>query len=152
MVIILDTYPTSCASKEPDKVPTFSDQCSTWIAACELRGHRILVTAIAYFEVLRELEMRTATMQIERLKNYCLRPSRFLSLATEDLELAASLWGQSRRAGKPTSDQKALDVDVISAAQALSLGLPATEYIIATTNPGHQSRFLPCDSWQNIRL
>ena len=40
---------------------------------------------------------------------------------------------------------------MILAAQAIGLGFPPSEFIIATTNPGHISLFAPCDLWTNIQ-
>jgi predicted nucleic acid-binding protein len=97
------------------------------------------------------MEMRRAASQITRLKAFCLRTDRFISLTTDDLERAAQLWGQGRRAGQQTADPQALDGDVILAAQAIGLGYAPTEFIIATTNPGHISRYAPCNLWSNIK-
>ena len=125
MVIVLDTFPTSSVSKRPGSIqPTVSDHCRQWINECETAGHRVLIPAISYYEVLRELEQRQATSQIARLNMFCLQPKRFLTLTTEHLMVAAQLWGRVRRAGLPTADPQALDGDVILAAQALSWALP----------------------------
>lgn len=150
MIIVLDTFPTSSVGKHPGKALTLLDQCRQWIDACEAAGHHVLVPAICYYEALRELEMRQATSQIARLKRFCLQPQRFMTLTTDHLEMAAQLWGQARRTGQPTADPQALDCDVILAAQALSLGIAAPMLIVATTNPGHLSRYVPCDLWTNI--
>lgn len=150
MIIALDTFPTSTVSKRPgNKPPTLSDQCRQWINDCESVGHRILIPAISYYEVLRELEQRQAVSQIIRLKTFCLQPKRFIPLTTMPLETAARLWGQSRRTGQPTADPQALDGDVILAAQVLSLG-DASGLIVATTNPAHISRYVAADLWTNI--
>jgi predicted nucleic acid-binding protein len=150
MIIVLDTFPASSVAKRPGTVPTLLDQCRQWIEACETAGHRILVPAIAYYEALRELELRQAARQIARLQAFCLQPRRFIPLTTQHLETAAQLWGQQRRAGQPTADPRALDGDVILAAQALSLGVAAPGLIVATTNSAHLSRMVPCDLWTNI--
>lgn len=150
MILILDTFPTSSVAKRPGKQPTLSDRCHEWIDDCENAGHTVLVPAIAYYEALREFEQRRATGQIARLKVFCLPPTRFIPLTTAHLEMAAQMWGQARRAGLPTASEHALDGDVILAAQALSLGLSASDYLVATTNPGHLSRFVPADLWTNI--
>lgn len=150
MIIVLDTFPAGSVARRPGTSPTMLDQCRDWIAACEAAEHTVLVPAIAYYEVLRELELRNAVSQIARLRAYCLRPSHFIPLTTAHLELAARLWGEARRGGKPTASPQALDGDVLLAAQALSLGLSKTDYIVATTNVGHLSQYLPCDLWTNI--
>jgi len=151
MIIILDTFPTGSVAKRPGRQPSLSDRCHQWVNDCEDAGHTILVPAICYYEALRELEQRQATSQIERLKDFCLLPTRFMPLTTTQLETAAELWGRSRRGGRPTASDDALDADVILAAQALSLGLPAADFIVATTNVSHLSRFVPCDEWTNIK-
>lgn len=151
MILVLDTFPTSSVAKRPGKKRTLSDQCRQWIDDCEDAGHTILVPAIAYYEVLRELEQRQAKSQIERLKAFCLLPTHFIPLTTAHLETAARLWGKARRTGQPTASDAALDGDVILAAQALSLGLSPSDYIVATTNTAHLSRFVPSDLWTNIK-
>jgi predicted nucleic acid-binding protein len=150
MIIVLDTFPASSVGKRSGTTASVLDQCRQWIEACEAAGHRILVPAIAYYEALRELELRQAATQIARLQAFCLQPRRFIPLTTQHLETAARLWGQQRRAGQPSADPQALDCDVILAAQALSLGVAAPELIVATTNPAHLSLLLPCDLWTNI--
>jgi len=64
--------------------------------------------------------------------------------------VAAQLWAQSRNAGTPTASPDALDGDVLLAAQALSLGLPASDYVVATKNVAHLSQFVPAEHWTNI--
>ncbi len=149
--IILDSFPVSSLGKIGSSPPTLTDRCRQWVMSCVAAGNTVLVPAITYYETLRELERLNAPGQIARLKTFCLQPDRFIPLETAHLETAAQLWGQARRAGQPTADPKELDGDVILAAQAIGLGLPASDYVIATTNPGHIARYAPCDLWTNIR-
>lgn len=150
MIVVLDTFPTSSIAKLPGRRPSLSDRCHRWVDSCEEAGHTILIPAIAYYETLRELERRQAVSQIERLKDFCLLDSRFIPLTTAHIEVAARLWGDARRTGRPTAFYDALDGDVILAAQALSLGLAPADYVVATTNADHLSRFLPADEWTKI--
>ena len=65
--------------------------------------------------------------------------------------LAADLWSRSRQSGLATGDPKKLDIDVILAAQAMTLGVPVSDLIVATSNISHISRFVPADLWRNIK-
>lgn len=150
MVIVLDTFPASSTGKQLGKSPSTSVKCQEWISDCENSGHIVLVPAVVYYEALREYELQQMHVQISRLKAFCLHPKRYLPLNLSHWELAAQLWAQARRNGKPTADPQALDCDVLLAAQAICLGLPTSEYIVATTNPKHLSLFVPCDVWTNI--
>jgi predicted nucleic acid-binding protein len=151
MVIVLDTFPTSSVSKRPGRRPSPSDLCQKWVDECEDAGHTVLVPAITYYEALRELEQRQAKSQIERLKDFCLLSTRFIPLTTAHIETAARLWGHARRIGRPTASDDSLDGDMILAAQALSLGLPTSDYIVATTNVRHLSMFVHAGEWTNIK-
>ena len=151
MIIIIDTFPASSVAKRGGKVRSLLDECRDWIEECEAAGHTILVPAVVYYEVLRELELRNASSQVERLRTFCLQPERFMPLVTAHLEVAARLWAGARRSGLPTAAPQALDVDVTLAAQVLGLELDPDAYVVATTNPNHLSRFVSCRDWSTIR-
>jgi hypothetical protein len=63
---------------------------------------------------------------------------------------AAQLWAIARQSGQSTADPKALDGDVILAAQVIDSFGSDLDAIVATTNVGHISRFVRADLWQNI--
>ncbi len=63
----------------------------------------------------------------------------------------AEFWARARNEGYPTADPKALDADVILAAQAQSFGNEADIPVIATTNLGYMSCFTTADLWENIK-
>ena len=100
-VIVLDTFPLSSAAKrEPSAgtALTLLDQCQQWIKDCIAAGHRVVTPAIAYYEVLRELERLNATAQIARLRAFCqAAPDRYVPITDAHLEQAALLWARSRR-------------------------------------------------------
>jgi len=69
-----------------------------------------------------------------------------VELSTPIMLKAAELWAQARRSGMPTADPKALDCDVILAAQTV-----AVQGIVATENVGHLSRFVEARHWREIK-
>ena len=76
---------------------------------------------------------------------------RLLRLDSEALTLAAELWADVRRRGRPTADASALDVDVIIAAQVLTAGWDVPRHtIVATSNTKHLGLFVPAADWRSI--
>ncbi|MCI0525805.1 MAG: nuclease, partial [Acidobacteria bacterium] len=72
----------------------------------------------------------------------------YLPITTTAMRQAAQFWAQARKQGQPTAGDKTIDCDVILAAQAATLGV--ANFVVATTNVKHLSRFVPSDLWQNI--
>jgi hypothetical protein len=64
--------------------------------------------------------------------------------------LAASLWAKSRQTGMVTADNKAINGDVILAAQALTSGAPSSDLLVVTSNASHFSHLLPAGLWTDI--
>jgi predicted nucleic acid-binding protein len=118
-----------------------------------LRGSRLIVPAIVYYEVKRELRRAEKVSGLARLEEFiAATPGRYLPLSDEALRLAAELWAKARQQGRPTADASALDVDVILAAQALTFGPAPVDLMIATTNPKHLSQFVSAKHWRDITL
>src|SRR5437867_12972649 len=106
----------------------------------------LIVTAIAYYELRRAMERVMQRRGLSQLDAFnAARSNRYLALTDDALRLAAKLWAKSRNAGMPTADPKELDCDVLIAAQALTMGVPTSDLVIATTNVGHLARFVPAD-------
>ena len=148
-VIILDSGPLGLLTN-PKKTPE-PRAITRWALDIMAAGHRLIVPAIADYEVRRELERvghRRGLAQLDAFN--AARADRYLPLADSALRLASKLWAQARNAGLPTADPKELDCDVLLAAQALTLDVPPVELMVATTNVGHLSRFVTADLWANI--
>ena len=119
-----------------------------WLKNCLVAGARVVVPAIVYYEIKRELLRANKTIGIARLDAFVnAAPDRYVPLTDDALRFAAELWAQSRRAGRPTADATALDIDVLLAAQALRMG---SSPVVATTNPKHLSRFVAAQLWTDI--
>jgi predicted nucleic acid-binding protein len=114
-------------------------------------GVRVLVPEIADYEVRRELlraEKRAGIARLDRLKTRI----GYAPITTQAMLLAAEFWAQARRQGRPTTDDRALDGDVILAAQAVIRARGGDEVVIATTNVGHLGRFADARTWEEIDL
>ena len=143
-VIVLDTFPlSSVAKREPvaGAALTALDRCREWVIGSLEAGHRIVTPAVAYYEVLRELERLSATARIARLRTFCRDvPGRYLSLSDANLDLAARLLATARNAGLPTASLEALDCDVLLAAQVSELAASVRKLSIGL-------RHFPSDFW-----
>ena len=142
-VIVLDTGPAGRIAHP--KIHPRVQQC---LAERIGSGDQIALPEIVDYELRRSflLEIRrgrtTFTRSLQRLDE--LRNSLlFLPLNSDTMLKAAELWAETRIRGKPTADDKALDADVILAAQALEIG-----GTIITENPGHLSLFANVECWQ----
>lgn len=143
--ILLDSYPPGALSH-----PTPDVGIIQWAADCQAAGHEIYVPEVIDYEVRRELlraRKNAGVSNLDALKT----AFQFLPINSAAMLLAADLWAKSRQSGLPTGDPKKLDIDVILAAQALTLGVPASDLVVATSNVAHLARFVPADLWNNIQ-
>lgn len=146
MIVFLDAAPLALLTNP--KLPPSTVAVLAWARSMRAVGHSFVVPAIADYEVRRELERAGKLASIAELNAW---QSEYLPLTDTALRLAAKLWAQVRNSGNPTADPKELDGDVLIAAQALDMGLPISDFIIATSNPNHLTRFVPADEWRNIK-
>ena len=143
--ILLDSAPLGLLSAPPSKTDT--QACKAWLATLVGGGARVIVPEITDNELRRELVRARKASSVRRLDLLALS-TEHLPLTTPLMRLAADLWAQARQAGQPTAGDNTIDADVILAAQALNLGV--SDFVIATTNVGHLSRFVPAEDWQTI--
>ena len=146
-IVILDTGPLGLVSN-PKATPD-NDACRLWLDDLVAQGRRVLVPEIADYEARRELlraNKPNGLLRLDRVK----AALEYVPITTEAMLLAADMWAQARQQGQPTADIHALDGDVILCAQALTLGVPAEDLVVATVNVGHLARFLTAKRWQDI--
>jgi len=149
VAVALDSSPLGLVTQKTGKSLN-GDACRVWMENLLVQGVRVYVPEVADYEVRREL-IRTknpgSIARLDRLKQF----ARYLPITTDVMLEAAELWAQSRNLGVATADIHALDGDVIIASQALSLALATSEFVIATSNVRHLSRFVPAELWNNIK-
>ena len=122
-------------------------QFKNWFQQLVASGATVIVPEIADYEVRRELLRARKTRSIQRL-DALITKTEYLEITTEAMRQAAKYWADARQQGRPTADDKALDVDMILAAQAATLN--RTNVIIATTNVKHLSPFTQAMLWSDI--
>ena len=146
-LIILDSSPAGLVTNPSQAPATLA--ITKWLADCEAKGNTVCLPEIIDYELRRELiraNKPRGIAKLDALKNAC----RYLPLTTPVMLRAAALWADSRQKGLATGDPKRLDIDVILAAQVLDLELPAGDFVVATSNVGHLSGFVPAERWENI--
>ena len=130
LVVALDAGPLGLVTN-PRRSPE-SLACAQWLQALVAAGARVVLPEIADYEVRRELVRGRRQRGLRRLD--------------ELVELVEYL---PRQRGQPTADDRALDADVILAAQVATIG--STDGVVATTNVGHLSRYVQAALWRDIR-
>lgn len=145
-IVVLDAGPLGLVTN-PKRSPQ-SLACAQWLQSLVASGTQVILPEISDYEVRRELLRAQKLKGLERLDALA-GLLQYLPLSTAAMRQAALLWAEARQQGQPTAGDKALDGDVILAGQAMTLEAP--DVLIATTNVGHLSRFVPAEIWQNIK-
>ncbi|HIK12794.1 MAG TPA: nucleic acid-binding protein [Oscillatoriaceae cyanobacterium M33_DOE_052] len=151
-LVLLDSGPLGMATHPQAKSP-IHQECSQWLNNLPLKGYIVGLPEIADYEVRRELIRAGKTQGIKRLdalKSQLQSQKLYFPITTATMLLAAQLWAQARQAGTPTADPKALDGDVILAAEAMLLASQSHQVIVASTNISHLSQFVDAREWQTI--
>lgn len=146
--IFLDSGPLGLIThpRQTDEVAAITE----WLGLMLKQGNRVLVPAIIYYELKRELLRAQKPFSVGRLDVFSRASNRYIPLTDEALRLSAELWAKARQEGRPTADSKELDIDVILAAQALSFGETASGVVVATTNAKHLEQFVTAKHWNDI--
>lgn len=146
--IFLDSGPLGLLThpRQTDEVVAIT----AWLTRVLKQGRRVLVPAIIYYELKRELLRADKPFSVGRLDVFVKASNRYIPLTDEALRRSAELWAQARREGRPTADSKELDIDVILAAQVQSFGAAESDVVVATTNLKHLAQLVPAMSWEDI--
>ncbi len=145
-VVLLDAGPLGLVTN-PNSSP-LALECVQWLRTLVLAGSRVIVPEIADYEVRRELLRANKPRGLALLDTLATK-AELLPITTLAMREAARLWALARQQGQPTAGDKTIDADMILAGQALMLGV--SDFVIATTNVGHLSRFVPAELWRNIQ-
>lgn len=153
-IIALDSKPAGIACDDPGK-PHVAELLA-WAGRATDRGRtQIILTEVVDYEVRRKLlANRDGAASVRRLDEL-VRPGGLLvyvPIATKSMRTAARLWAEARRGGYPTDDPRALDGDVILAAQAIEYCGRADQLWVATENVKDLGRYVGgrARHWQAI--
>ncbi|MBI1760521.1 MAG: nucleic acid-binding protein [Acidobacteria bacterium] len=124
-------------------------RAAQWLYTQQQQARKILLPEITDYEVRRELVRAGKSRGIARLNQFKIDLG-YLPLTTTAMLLAADLWAESRRQGRPNAPDQALDADVILAAQALLIQNAGHQVTVATTNVKHLELFVDARLWSDI--
>lgn len=143
-IIAFDAGPTGLACGRPDKpeVAAILD----WMRRAAGKGRTMIVLPeVVDYEVRRNLlSIEHGGGSVRRLDEL-VRPGGlliYLPINTAAMRRAARLWSEARRGGYSTAGEKAIDGDVILAAQALEYIGEGDRLIVATGNETDLSRYV----------
>jgi hypothetical protein len=148
MIVLLDAGPLGMISN-PRDTPA-NARSWDWLQEIVMRGRRVMVPEIADYEVRRELLRARKYQGIVRLTAMKVMLD-YQAINTTVMLKAAENWATARQQGRAGADDRALDADMILAAQAWNLGRSREDVIIATTNPRHLELFVRARLWDEIR-
>lgn len=148
-IILLDTGPLGLVT-HPRAVSN-NAQAARWLRDLLTASVDVRMPEICDYELRRELLRAGKERSVTVLDRYKETLS-YLPLTTDAMLRAATFWAAARRGGKPTAPDLALDADAILAGQAAALAASeeGADILVATTNVGHLSRFVPAREWQEI--
>ncbi len=163
MIVFLDTNVLGLLAKPTKSFDESSDesyQVQQWFYSLHSRGVRVVTSTLCDYEFRRGLlepsvkanELAPGVIELDTLADTGML--EFIAVSREDAILAAQMWVDAQADGRPTSEKKNIDIDVVISAQCLILQQesPGQKVVVATTNTKHISRYFEAANWQNIKL
>lgn len=147
MIILLDSGPIGLLTYTGVR-PVPATECDAWVTSQLEAGAQVMIPGIIDYEIRRELIRSRKGKALDRLDELHATLG-FIPVDTAVLRLAARLWATARQSGMPTADDRHLDVDVILAAQALTVREQRENetVVVATANVRHLARFVDARHW-----
>jgi hypothetical protein len=153
-IIALDTGPSGVACGNPATEAVKS--INHWITQVQADGRTfVILPELADYEVRRKLLANSDGAASVRRLDELVKPGGLLiyvPINTAAMRRAARMWADARMGGYSTAAEKAIDGDVIVAAQALEYIGHGDRLFIATDNDSHLSRYVgdQAQPWEAI--
>lgn len=149
MIIVLDTGVVgSLCRVNPQNEASFGEAWD-WLEGLRTAGHVVVLPEIADYEARRgflRMNWERALGSLARLE-YLLW---YQPITTATMRVAAHLWASSRQLGRSSGPERALDADVILAAQTREMEKQGHRCVVATTNVRHLSWYVDARQWETI--
>lgn len=123
--------------------------CRSWMEDLAATDREVVIPKICDYELRRELLRADKAKSVLRLDALATEIG-YLPIDTPTMRLAAKLWSDLRRKGRPTASDERLDADVILGAQALEMERNGALVIVATSNVRHLKRRCDARAWNDI--
>ena len=144
---LLDSGPLGLATNPKDSHD--ARRCKAWLRECLSAGSRVMIPQVIGYEVRREL------LRAGKLKGIAQLDALADRLGTIPVDervwsIAAEMWAQARREGRPTASATALDIDVILAATATVASEDGSTVVVVTGNVEHLGQFVDARDWRTL--
>ena len=156
VVFLFDSSPLSVLTNT--KYPQVTVDAIQWSRDLMHSGTKIIVPAIADFELRRELTRTRSVNSLTALDKFNGSVTdRYLALTDSALKRAAVLWALARNRGVLPADPKraqwrCIDCGASSGISSLHMGIATSDLVIDTVNSGHLSLFVPAALWSDIKV
>lgn len=123
--------------------------CRSWMEDLVTTDREVVIPEICDYELRRELLRADKAGSVRRLDALATEIG-YLPIDTPTMRVAAELWSDLRRKGRPTASDERLDADVILGAQALEMERNGSRVVVATSNVRHLKRMCDARAWNDI--
>jgi predicted nucleic acid-binding protein len=148
VIVLLDSGPLGLVPN-PNFTPD-SEECTQWFERVVREHHVVALPEIIDYELRRELLRGRMTRALSNLDDLH-RRVLFVPITSPVMRQAAEFWAVARQRGMPTAADRALDIDMIRAAQTVLIEQEWQQaVVIATTNVRHLARFATAREWREI--
>lgn len=145
--VLLDTGVLSLVT-HPGTQPE-ATACRSWMENLTTTDREVVIPEICDYELRRELLRADKAGSVRRLDALATEIG-YLPIDTPTMRVAAKLWSDLRRKGRPTASDERLDADVILGAQALEMERNGSRVVVATSNVRHLKRMCDARAWNDI--
>ncbi len=146
-LFLLDSGPLGLATNPKDSPD--SARCKALLRSTLASGARVMIPEVVAYELRRELLRAGKSRGVAQLDALAARIGT-LPVDSRVWRLAAELWAQARRDGRPNTKDTALDIDVILSAVALAAVEDGQDVVVVTSNVSHLGRFVDARDWRDL--